>query len=146
MAVTEVCSRSSNRKPKTNVSQQVSIRRNKCVIDHPLHEQRAGHCEHFDRKGQHEDLAKGTLEPHHPPYQGPQPDPRHRLSRLEPSSGRELQGHASEVLGHLGQGQATHAGRRIVDDDAAAAGTLQHDEMIQIPMQYAWGLEQPELF
>ena len=62
--------------------------------------------------------------------------------RLEAAGRGQLQRDAGEVLRHLRQWHAAHAEPRIVDDDAAALDALQHDEMVEIPMQDAGRLQQ----
>lgn len=53
----------------------------------------------------------------------------------------QLQRHSSEVVGYLGQRQATLADRRIQDSDFRFADLRQHDEVVEVPVQDAGQLE-----
>ena len=59
--------------------------------------------------------------------------------------GHQLKRHAGEMPRHDGEREAAHAHGRVVDDDAVAAGLLEHDEVVEVPVQDARRLQHPQL-
>ena len=133
------------REPKRQRGQQVPICRQQGVIDHPLHEERADHPEHLQRNREREDLAQRALQSDELAQHRAEPNPRRWRGDLKSAGGRQLQGDASEVVRHAGEREVANADGRIVDDDVSTTHTLEDDEVVQVPMDDAWRLEEREL-
>src|SRR5882672_547426 len=115
------------------------------MVHYPLYEERAHHREYLDREREQEKLSETALEPDHAPDERAEPDARRRLGGLEPAHRRQLKSYAGEVPGHQRQRQAAHADGRVMDHDAVAVGTLQHHEVVKVPVQDARRPQLPQL-
>ena len=121
--------------------QQVAVGRNQHLVHHPLHEERGQDHEHLQGDGQCQDLAQRRPQAADRPGQLAGRHRRDGLLRLELRSGRQLQGHAGEVVGHFGQRHLPLAKGRVEHRGLVLADLGQHHEMVEIPVQDARQLE-----
>ena len=117
--------------------QQVAVGARQHAVDDPLQEEGRQQREGFERQRQHEDLRQRPAEPVDPAEQPAQADALSLDHRLEVGRRRQFERHPGEMPRQLGQRQPPHAARRIVDLGHAAPHRLQHDEMVQVPVQHA---------
>ena len=107
------------------------------MVDHPLHEQRAGDREHLDRQGEGEQLSERAPQPDDAPQYRAQANTRRLLCGRQLTHRRQLECDAREMPRHRGHRQAAHPDRRVVNHDPVARDLGEHDEVVQIPMQDA---------
>ncbi|CAJ6390383.1 Uncharacterised protein [Burkholderia pseudomallei] len=125
--------------------QQVAVGADDHLVDHPLQKERRHEREHFERDREHEDLAERARQPGHGAEQLAQLHGGRCFARLEAARRPQLERNAGERARHFLERQLAHALRRIVNDRVLAADFLQHDEVVEVPVQHAGHAQLAEL-
>jgi hypothetical protein len=113
------------------------------VVDGDLHVERTGQHEELHDNRQHQRLAKGATDLGDAADQCAHADALDFALLFELRRRRELERDAGHVLRQFIEIIRARAQRGIVDRHFGATDRLQHDEVVEIPVQDGW---QPQLF
>nr|GEU28405.1 hypothetical protein [Tanacetum cinerariifolium] len=117
--------------------QQVAVGRHDHVIDHPLQKKRPDQGKDLERQRQHQDLGKRPCQSRDASHQTAQLDTRDLIAGLKTRARPQLERDARKGLRHLGHGDLAHAERRVVHHDGLGSDLLEHDKVVEVPVQDA---------
>ncbi len=113
--------------------QHVDVVFDEHVVDDQLHVRRRRQRKQLDQRRQHQQLDKGAGADAAP--EGREAQARRARRTLERGCRREFERNAGEMARQFVQRIAPLADRRVVDRCVTRTDALQHDEMIEVPMQ-----------
>ncbi len=126
-------------------AEQVTVFADDDVVDGPLQEERTDQREHFQRAGEQQHLGQRAVQPGDLAEHAQQLDPRRRLLFLEAALRPEFQGYPGEAPRDFLQAQPALAVGGVVEHRAAPVDRLEHDEVVEVPVQHAGQLELAEV-
>src|SRR5690606_27753550 len=125
--------------------EQIEVRGRQRVVDDPLQVERAHGYEDFDDGREHQNLTEGSVEPGDAAHQRSQPNRCALLAPGELGPGPELERDPRERARCFLARELAFPGRGVVHDQRVSSCSLQHDEVIEIPVENTGRSEMAEL-